>query len=184
MPPRADVSLLFDLFVVSQRVRRVLAGGMADAEMRSDEYAVYSLLLDAGPLTASEMARSLGLPLSTVLDHLKAMGAAGHLNRLPHPRDARAVHIALSAGGVDAQRRANRHWEVVRSQIEGCLRLPVAEVRAALQALDDAAMAVLGGDTLEVEGAGSRRPAMAWAMPASETARDRVTQPAHGPAVS
>lgn len=139
MPRRADVSLLFDLFVVSQRVRRVLANGMAGAGMRSDEYATYSLLVVRGPLTATEMARQMGLPLSTVLDYLKTIDAAGHLERIAHPDDGRAVKLTLNSKGVAAQVRAHEYWEVVRKQIEGSLRMPKAEVRAALQALDDAA---------------------------------------------
>jgi len=139
MPRRADVSLLFDLFVVSQRVRRVLADGMAGSGMRPDEYAVYSLLFMEGPMTATEMAQQLGLPLSTVLDYLKAIDAAGHLERDRHPDDGRAVQVALNSKGIAAQVRANKHWEVVRKQIEGSLRMPKSEVRAALVALDDAA---------------------------------------------
>jgi len=143
MPRRADVSLLFDLFVAGQRVRRVLAEGMAGSEMRPDEYAVYSLLFMYGPLTATEMSHQLGLPLSTVLDYLKAIGEAGHLQRIRHPDDGRAVQVALNSRGVAAQARANAHWEVVRKQVEGSLRMRKADVRAALQALDDAAAAVL-----------------------------------------
>jgi DNA-binding MarR family transcriptional regulator len=143
MPRRADVSLLFDLFVVSQRVRRVLAEGMAGSGMRADEYAVYSLLFMHAPMTATGMAHQLGLPLSTVLDYLKAIDAAGHLERAPHPGDGRAVQVGLNKKGVAAQRRANAHWEVVRKQIEGSLGMSKADVRAALQALDDAASAVL-----------------------------------------
>ncbi|HXL77613.1 MAG TPA: MarR family winged helix-turn-helix transcriptional regulator [Candidatus Eisenbacteria bacterium] len=144
MPRRADVSLLFDLFVVSQRVRRVLADGMAGSGMRPDEYAVYSLLFMEGPITATEMAQQLGLPLSTVLDYLKAIDAAGHLDRDRHPDDGRAVQVALNSKGIAAQVRANKHWEVVRKQIEGSLRMPKSEVRAALVALDDAAAMALG----------------------------------------
>ena len=144
MPRRADVSLLFDLFVVSQRVRRVLADGMAGSGMRPDEYAVYSLLFMEGPITATEMAQQLGLPLSTVLDYLKAIDAAGHLDRDRHPDDGRAVQVALNSKGIAAQVRANKHWEVVRKQIEGSLRVPKSEVRAALVALDDAAAMALG----------------------------------------
>jgi DNA-binding MarR family transcriptional regulator len=143
MPRRADVSLLFDLFVASQRIRRVLADGMAGSGMRADEYAVYSLLFEHSPLTATEMAHQLGLPLSTVLDYLKTIDDAGHLRRLRHPGDGRAVQLALNSKGVAAQVRANAHWEVVRKQIEGSLRMPKADVRAALQALDDAAATVL-----------------------------------------
>ena len=143
MPRRADVSLLFDLFVVSQRVRRVLADGMAGSGMRPDEYAVYSLLFMEGPITATEMAQQLGLPLSTVLDYLKAIDAAGHLDRDRHPYDGRAVQVALNSKGIAAQVRANKHWEVVRKQIEGSLRMPKSDVRAALVALDDAAATAL-----------------------------------------
>ena len=143
MPRRADVSLLFDLFVVSQRVRRVLADGMAGSGMRPDEYAVYSLLFMEGPITATEMAQQLGLPLSTLLDYLKAIDAAGHLERDRHPDDGRAVQVALNSKGIAAQVRANKHWEVVRKQIEGSLRMPKSEVRAALVALDDAAATAL-----------------------------------------
>jgi len=143
MPRRADVSLLFDLFVVSQRVRRVLADGMAGSGMRPDEYAVYSLLFMEGPITATEMAQQLGLPLSTVLDYLKAIDAAGHLERDRHPDDGRAVQVALNSKGIAAQVRANKHWEVVRKLIEGSLRMPKTEVRAALVALDDAAATAL-----------------------------------------
>jgi DNA-binding MarR family transcriptional regulator len=143
MPAHADVSLLFDLFVAGQRVRRVLADGMAGSGMRPDEYAVYSLLFMHGPLTATEMRRHLGLPLSTVLDYLRTMEAAGHLERVPHPDDGRAMQVALNSKGVRAHARANEFWEVVRKQVEGSLRVPKADVRAALQALDDAAAAVL-----------------------------------------
>jgi DNA-binding MarR family transcriptional regulator len=69
---RAEISLLFDFFVTSQRLRRVLTDALADAGMRPDEYAVYSLLLEKGPLTATEMSEMLGMPLTTVLDYVRA----------------------------------------------------------------------------------------------------------------
>lgn len=139
---RADVSLLFDFFVTAQRLRRVLSDGLAASGMRPDEYAVYSLLFEKGPLTATEMAEYLGMPLTTVLDYLKAMSAAGHLVRTSHPFDGRALQLSLNRAGIAAQRRANAHWEVVRKQIEGGLAMPVERVRGALWALDDSASAV------------------------------------------
>lgn len=143
MPPRADVSLLFDLFVAGQRMRRVLSEGMAGSGMRPDEYAAYSLLFTHGPITATEMSRQLGMPLSTVLDYLKTMHRAGHLRRSPDPDDGRALVLALNERGVAAHRRANHHWELVRRQVEASLPMSVAAVRRALQALDDAAVATL-----------------------------------------
>lgn len=139
MPRRADISLLFDLFVTSQRVRRVLSDALAGSGMRPDEYAVYSLLFEKGPLTATGMAQLLGMPLTTLLDYLKAMAAAGHLERIPHPTDGRALQVSLSRAGSAAQVRANASWEVVRKRIEGSLPMPMAQIRLALQALDEAA---------------------------------------------
>jgi DNA-binding MarR family transcriptional regulator len=140
MAKRADVSMLFDLFVAAQRVRRVLADGMAKSGLRPDEYAVYSLLFEHGPLTATEMSELLGMPLTTVLDYLKAMSAAGHLERTPHPGDGRALQLRLSRAGVAAQKRANACWNVVRTRLEDGLPMPIDQVRRALHALDDAAV--------------------------------------------
>jgi DNA-binding MarR family transcriptional regulator len=136
---RADISLLFDLFVASQRVRRVLAEGMARSGLRPDEYAVYSLLFEKAPLTATEMAELMGMPLTTVLDYLKTMSAAGHLERAPHPSDGRALQLRLSRSGIAAQKRAHDHWDVVRLRLERGLDVPIDQVRRALQALDESA---------------------------------------------
>jgi DNA-binding MarR family transcriptional regulator len=136
---RAEISLLFDFFVTAQRLRRVLADGMAESGLRPDEYAVYSLLFEREPLTATQMAEYLGMPLTTVLDYIKSMTAAGHVVRTAHPFDGRATELSLSRAGARAHRRANAHWEVVRKQIEENLSIPIADVRRALHALDDAA---------------------------------------------
>ena len=139
MARRADISLLFDFFVTSQRLRRVLTDGIAGSGMRPDEYAVYSLLFERGPLTATEMAAELGMPLTTVLDYLKQMTSARHVVRTSHPFDGRAVQLSLNRAGLAAQRRANAHWEVVRRRIEENLALPIATIRKSLRALDDSA---------------------------------------------
>jgi DNA-binding MarR family transcriptional regulator len=139
MPEQADISLLFDLFVTTQKVRRMLTHAMAEAGMRPDEYAVYSLLLERAPLTATEMAEQLGMPLTTVLDYLSTMTAMGHLRRQAHPGDGRAVQLRLSSPGAAAHRRANRHWEVARERIESRLSMPIERVRLALAALGHAA---------------------------------------------
>lgn len=139
MAKRADVSLLFDFFVTSQRLRRVLSDGLAESGMRPDEYAVYSLLFEKGPLTATEMSDFLAMPLTTVLDYVKAMTASGHIVRTSHPFDGRATQLSLNRSGIAAHRRAHMHWEVVRKLIEGGVTMPIATIRKALEALDDSA---------------------------------------------
>ncbi len=139
MARHAEVSLLFDFFVTAQRLRRVLSDGLAASGMRPDEYAVYSLLFEHEPLTATEMAELLGMPLTTVLDYVKEMSSATHIVRTAHPFDGRAVQLSLSRSGVAAQKRANAHWERVRKPIEENLAMPIATVRKALRALDESA---------------------------------------------
>jgi DNA-binding MarR family transcriptional regulator len=141
--PGTEISLLFDLFVAANRVRRLIEAALAEAPLRGDEYAVYSLLFEAGPLTATEMGRALGMPLTTVLDHLRAMESRRHLRRAPHPRDGRAQHVSLTIAGVTVHRRTNAAWEPMRKQLEESLSLPIGEVRRALGALGMAARAGL-----------------------------------------
>lgn len=122
----------------------MLTDALAGAGMRPDEYAVYSLLLEQGPMTATEMAEMLGMPLTTVLDYLTALDRAGHLVRTAHPFDGRSTELSLNRSGLAAQRRANRHWEVARKSIEGGLEIPLDQVRRSLRALDDAAQGAAG----------------------------------------
>jgi DNA-binding MarR family transcriptional regulator len=144
--PGRSISLLFDLFVVNQRVRRVLAAALAESELRPDEYAVYSLLFEQGPLTATEMGRRMAMPLTTLLDYLRSMEHRGHLRRERHPRDGRAWRLALTPAGVEAQTETHAAWEVMRERLEAALSIPQEEVRRALHALDDAAVVALGSD--------------------------------------
>lgn len=141
--PGRTISLLFDLFVLNQRMRRLVSAALADVTLRADEYAVYSLLFEQGPLTATEMARRMGMPLTTLLDYLRAMDVRGHLRRDPHPRDGRALRLSLTIAGVAEHRRTNKAWEVMRARLDGSLAVSPASIRRALQALDDAAAATL-----------------------------------------
>ena len=139
---RADISLLFNFFVTGQRIRRLLADAMAPSGMSPDEYAVYSLLFEMAPLTATQMSDFLGMPLSTVLDYLKAMGRARHLERVPHPSDGRAVQLRLSASGRASFQRGSARFNVANKRFLELLNLPADRVRSALGAMDDAAQAM------------------------------------------
>ena len=137
------MSLLFELFVVNQRIRRLVRAALAEVSLSADEYAVYSLLFEHGPLTASEMARRMAMPLTTVLDYLRGMDAHGHLRRDRHPRDGRAHQLSLTMAGVAEHRRTNKAWERMRSRLEGSLPVSEKSIRRALAALDEAVAATL-----------------------------------------
>lgn len=136
-----DISLLFDLFAVYQRVGGLVSLALEGAGLRGDEYAVYSVLFDLGPLTATEMAGHLGMPLTTVLDYLRVMDRRRHIVRTPHPVDGRARQVRLSPQGLEAHRRAHAAWERMGALVESSLPLAVDRVRQSLHALDDAVIA-------------------------------------------
>ncbi len=64
--PERRVSLPFDLFALSSRVGAYLNRALEGRGPRPVEYAVYSLMLEAGPRTPSELAAALGVPPSTM----------------------------------------------------------------------------------------------------------------------
>jgi DNA-binding MarR family transcriptional regulator len=141
--PEHSIAMLFDLFVLNQRVRRLVNAALEDVSLRADEYAVYSLLFEQGPLTATEMARRMGMPFTTLLDYLKSMEARGHLRRQRHPRDGRAQQLSLTLAGVSEHRRTNRAWVVMINQLSKALPMPETAIRKALRALDEAVAACL-----------------------------------------
>src|SRR5688572_2874629 len=79
-----ETSILFDVFALSQQVRTLLQIAMRDAGMRADDYAVYSVLFEAGPLTLTEAAHRLGMPVTTAADYVRAMVARGHASKQRH----------------------------------------------------------------------------------------------------
>lgn len=121
----AELSLLFDVFALSQRVRGLLDTAMAGCGLRPDEYAAYSVVFESGPVTMTELARQLGLPVTTAADYVRAMRAREHVRRDPHPRDSRAYLLVLTAAGRQAHRRASNAFDKAHRAL--LAQLPGAE---------------------------------------------------------
>jgi DNA-binding MarR family transcriptional regulator len=131
------------VFVLNQRLRTLLSVALAGTGLRPDEYAVYSLLYEAGPLTPTHMAKQMGMPLTTVLDYVRSMRARGHLSRKPHASDGRAYQLRLTVEGLAAFHTASAAWNRSLSRLEPSLAIPVRDARRALHAIDDAAESLL-----------------------------------------
>ena len=86
-PPQQRISLPFEIFAASQRLGTYLDRALAGTGIRPAEYAVYSLMLEAGPRTPSELAAMLGMPLSTLSTYLTTMLGRGDAKRIPNPAD-------------------------------------------------------------------------------------------------
>lgn len=157
MPRHRRISLLFDLFAVSNRVRVLLRQAMANADLRPDEYAIYSAVFKAGPLTISELAAVVGMPLTTVSDYVQTMTSRGHARRRGNPLDSRSVLVALTDEGLAAHHAARVSFAKVVNRLRRALPIPEQDAIRALHALDDAVSQVLA--ELAAEDRRQRQPA-------------------------
>ncbi len=158
------VSLLFDFFVLNQRLRQLLGQALSGCELRPDEYAVYSILFEHGSLTPTQMARLMAMPVTTTLDYLRVMTARDHVRRTRNPADGRSYLVSLTTAGLSAHRRTNAAWNVAVRRLEEALAKPAREVREALHALDDAAVAALA--LFAAEGRAGPVPGEPWPVTA------------------
>jgi DNA-binding MarR family transcriptional regulator len=148
MPPSEGYSLLFDVFVLVQRIRNLMAKGMADAPLKPEEYAVYSVVFEEEAVTPTSMAATLSMPLTTIADYVRTMESRGHVRRMPNPKDGRSYLLVLTASGRKAHRDTNRSFERVHAAfsaaIQGGDRAARAELAKLLEAAEVAALAVSG----------------------------------------
>ena len=149
-PPQRRISLSFDIFAVSQRLGTYLDRALEGTGVRPVEYAVYSLMLEAGPRTPTELAAMLGMPLSTVSTYLQAMLRRGDARRIPNPTDGRSVRVVLTDRGRGVVRTVNPAFTRAHVALEANLDRPVADVRAVLieivEAIDRAEASLAADD--------------------------------------
>jgi DNA-binding MarR family transcriptional regulator len=152
-----QISFLFDLFALSHRVRGLLNQTMAGAGLRPDEYAVYSAVLKAGPLTISELAQAMGMPLTTTSDYVRTMTGRGHARRSRNPADSRSYLVALTEDGVAAHHAARVGFTEAINRLRQALPIPEQDLVHTLHTLDDAVCKVL--EDLAVESPHRQRAA-------------------------
>ena len=153
-PPQRRISLPFDIFHVNQRLGMYLDRALEGTGVRPAEYAVYSLMLEAGPRTPSELAGMLGMPLSTLSTYVSTMLGRGDARRIPNPADGRSVRIVLTDRGRGVVRLVNPAFNRALEELEANLDRPSDEVRAVLLMVLDAierADAALEADTAETD---------------------------------
>ena len=144
-----ETSVLFDVFVLGQAVRRLLSAAMADSPLRPEEYAVYSAIFELERLTPTAMAIRLGMPLTTVMDHLRVLEGRGHSRRVANPRDARSYLVVLTSAGLRAHAVANRRFEIAYQAFVRGLPGGPGRAKDALLAIREAAEGAITAVTPE-----------------------------------
>ena len=140
MPAGSRLSLLFDLFATEQRVRTLIGRAMADADLRPDEYAVYSVLFDEGPQTPSDLARRVGMPPTTMSHFVRALLERGHAEREVVSSDRRSYRLALTLAGLQAHAAAGGAFRAADQRFSAAPRIEPEGARAVLLAIGEAAV--------------------------------------------
>jgi DNA-binding MarR family transcriptional regulator len=143
--PTEGYSLLFDVFVLGQRVRQLMAVGLAGAPLKPEEYAVYSVVFEEEAVSPTAMASMMSMPLTTVADYVRLMESRGHVRRIPNPHDGRSYLLILTASGRKAHRDTNRSFERIHAAVSAALphgdghaRRELGDVLAATEAAFEA----------------------------------------------
>jgi DNA-binding MarR family transcriptional regulator len=137
-------NLLVDLWMATMLGVRLVDDLLADTPLSTDEFALYGLIVDLGPVTATELARWTGMPLTTLSTLLRRCEARGELTRVANPNDRRSSHLVLSERGmavylgcVPPLLDALAKLERTLSTSENAVRISLQDVDAALRAMLD-----------------------------------------------
>ena len=139
-PSETTLSPLYYLFVAGQRARQLLAVAMVDSPLTPEEYALYSAIFELAPVAPTRLADEIGLPLTTLLDRLRALESAGHVDRAVNPADRRSFVVRLTDDGRRLHTEAGARFEVADIRLRAALPLGADEISRMLIGLADAAV--------------------------------------------
>ena len=123
----------------------MLADAMRDGPLTPGEYAVYSAIFELEAASPTELARRLGMRLTTFMDQLRLVEGRGHARRVPHPTDRRSYRVVLTAAGLAAHRAANRRFEAAYQAVMAQLAGREAAAKQGLHAARTAVEGAIAG---------------------------------------
>ncbi len=138
LPAPATLSPMYHLFAASQQVGALLAEALAGAPLDAAGYALYSAVRETQPTTPTDLAKHLGMPVTTVLDALATMQRNGHLARLRNPRDGRSYLVRLTEAGDAVHDQTEAAFSRADLRLGAHLGTDRTDVIAALAALKSA----------------------------------------------
>ena len=104
---RESIGILISL-VRSELVRALEAELQASGVgLRFTQFLILKRLALLGPMSASELARSVELDGGAMTRQLDQLEGRGYLRRVPHAQDRRALRIELTEAGDELWRKTN-----------------------------------------------------------------------------
>ena len=163
-------NLLADIWLLSSVSTSLVAEELADSTLSVDEFALYGLISDLGPVTATQLSQWTGMSATTLSALLRRCQARGELARTPNAADRRTVFVELTEQGHQVYRAALPALARALERVHQHADPAVEEARHVLQQVDGAVRAALGLP---------RRP---YQLDGPEITFDDVRQPSLTPA--
>lgn len=135
----SERTILLDVFAANQKRERLIAAALEGTELPPEDYPLYVYIGVEGPLTPTELARELGMPLSTVLFRTRRLERRGHAERVPNPEDKRSFLLQLTTSGNRLLQRGRPAFRERALAVEARLgKRRVAALRDGLAELGEA----------------------------------------------
>lgn len=148
-PFRHD-NVLFRFFRITQSMRQLVAHAVEGSGLSSDEYGVFSGIVDLGPVAPTELATRLGVPPTTISVYLARFIESGIVRRLPNPDDGRSYLVEATEEGRRVIGYVGPRIRVQAEAIIAASDLSFEELMAALGSLEAATRSALDADTTNV----------------------------------
>lgn len=152
-------TILLDTWILARLAGGVMDDAVAPAGLVAREFVLYALLDRTGPLTPTELARTSGVPATTISKMVRRMGERNHLVELDNPDDARSRLLQLSPEGAAVLGDAESGYAKLASELTAALGAEVPQIEWSLERLRAALVELSGGRSLEP----AQRPSTAQA---------------------
>ena len=137
-------NLLVDIWLLSSVATALVAEELADSPLSVDEFALYGLVSDLGPVTATQLSQWTGLSPTTLSAMLRRCQARGELARTTNTADRRSTLVELTAQGRAVYEAALPALTAARARLAAGLDVPDDDARVTLQFVDTATRRAMG----------------------------------------
>lgn len=118
LPETGPPTILFEVFWTHQKRERLVEAALAGVGLPPEDYPFYVTIGADGPLTPTELAELLELPLSTAIFRIRRLERRGHAERVPNPNDGRSFLIRLTPAGRRLLRKARPRFRDYAEAVE------------------------------------------------------------------
>ena len=136
----SERTILFDLFATNQKREHLIEEALAGTDLPPEDYPLFVYLGTTQPVTPTEVARELGMPLSTLLFRMRRLEKRGHVQRIANPDDGRSYLLRLTPAGERLLAWARPLFRARALAVEA--RLGEERVAALRQALGELGQAI------------------------------------------